>query len=119
MNVLKPAAYIIKAVFTFPAFIEFTGDGDGIEFGWQQVPCVFKGEAYLGEAAGRTGLGAVKHQAFQVFATQVAYLLFSYHPTYTVYDIAFATSIRAYDTGNAFIEIEYGFIGKTLKSLYF
>ena len=45
--------------------------------------------------------------------------MFAYHPADTIHNIAFSTAIGAYNSGDTFIKIKYGFIGKTLKSLDF
>ena len=45
--------------------------------------------------------------------------MFSNYPADTIHDIAFTTTIGANNTRDAFIKIEYGFIGKTFKSFDF
>ena len=45
--------------------------------------------------------------------------MFTYHPADAIHNIAFPATVGAYNSGDTFIKIEYGFIGKTFKSFYF
>ena len=117
MNILQAAAYIIEAVFTFSAFIEFAGDSDGAEFSRQEVLRILEGKAHLGQPGGGPGLAAVENQAFQVLGAKMTDLLLSDNPPDAVDDIAFTTTIGADDTSNAFIKADKGLVSKTLKSL--
>ena len=45
--------------------------------------------------------------------------MFADHPADGIDDITLSTAIRTDDTGDAFIEVDDGFIGKTLESLDF
>ena len=119
MNVFQSAGYIIEPVFTFTALIIFSGNRYRIELGRQQVLRIFKRETHFCQTTGTPGFTAVEHQAFQVFTTQVTDLVFADYPANTINDIAFAATIRTNNTGNAFIEMQYGFIGKTFKSFDF
>ena len=71
------------------------------------------------QATGAAGTATVKHQCIKVFATQCTYLLLTYYPAYTIYNIALATPIWAYNTSNPVIKIDNGLICKTFKSFNF
>jgi hypothetical protein len=45
--------------------------------------------------------------------------MFTYDPPDAINDIAFSATIGPNDAGYTFIKIQYGFIGKTLKSFDF
>jgi hypothetical protein len=49
----------------------------------------------------------------------MAYFLFTNHPPNAVDDVAFAATIWANDSGDALIETDNCFIGKTFKTLDF
>ena len=46
-------------------------------------------------------------------------LLLADHPTNRIDNITFAATIGAYDTGDVFIEVNKGFIGKAFETLDF
>jgi hypothetical protein len=119
MDIFQPAGYIIEAIFTFSAFIIFSGNRYRIELGWQQVFGIFKRKTHFCQTTGTPGFTAVEYKAFQVFTPEVTDLMFADYPADTIDDIAFAATIRANNTRNPFIEIQYGFIGKTFKSFDF
>jgi hypothetical protein len=111
--------YIIEAVFAFSALVEFSCDCNCAEFCWQKVPGIFKCETHFCEPAGGSSSGAIEDEALEVFASEVADLLFPYYTADAVYNITFTTAIGAYYPGDTFIKVEYGFVGKTLKTLDF
>ena len=119
MDVFQATDHVIQAVFTFSAFVVFTGHGHRIEFHREQVAGIFECETYFGKATGTPAFRAVEDQALKVLTTQVADLMFTNHPADTVYDIALAASVRTYYTGYTFVKIKYGLVCKTLESLYF
>ncbi len=119
LDILQAAADIVQAVFTFPAFIEFSGDGNRTEFRWKEVLGVFEGQAHLRQTRSRAGAGPVKDQAFEVFGPQVADLLFADDPANAIDDIAFSATVGADDPGDTLVKADMGLIGKTLESLNF
>ena len=119
LYIFQAALYVVEAVFTFAALIEFTRYGNGIELGGKQVARILEGKAHLRQAAGRACFGPVEHQAFEVLTTQVTDLLLTDHPADTVHDVAFTATIGPDNAGNAFVEIERRLVGKALKTLDF
>ena len=119
MDILQTAGYIIQAVFAFPVFIVFAGDGYSIELSGQEVFGILEGQAYFSQPASTAAFRAVEHETFEVFASEVADFVFTDYPTDTVDDIAFATTVRTDYPRNTFIKMQGGFVGKTFESFDF
>ena len=119
MNVLQPALDIIQPIFALAAFVEFAGDRYGVEFRGQQIPGVLEGEADFCQATRTARPRTVEDQTLQVFASQIADLMFTDHPADGIDDVTLATAVRTDDAGDALIEVDDGFVGKTLESLDF
>ena len=119
MDIFQAALHIIQTVFALPAFVKLAGDGNGIKFCRQEVPCIFERQAHFGQAACTPCFRSVEDQAFQVLGTQVADLVFTNNPADGIHDIAFATAVGANNAGYPFIKIDDGLIGETFKSFDF
>ncbi len=117
LNVFQPALHIVEPIFTFPALVEATGDGNSIEFRRQQVARVLESETDLCQSAGTTGLGSVKNQAFQVLGPELADLLLPDHPADTVHDIGFSTTVGPYNAGHVLVELNHRFVREALEPL--
>ena len=119
MDVLQPAAHIIKTVFAFSAFIKFACYCNGIKFCGKKILRILKSEAYFSKSAGAPGFGAIKHKALKILTSQLADLLLTNYPADTIYNVTFTATIGANNTGYSFIKIYRCFVGKTFKTFDF
>ena len=119
MNVFQAAGHVIQPVLTFPALVVFAGNRYRIKLGWQQVFGIFKCQANFSQAGCTARFTAIEYQAFQVFTAEVTDLMLPDHPPDTIDDITLTTAVRANDSGDTFIKMKDGLVGKTFKSFDF
>ncbi|OQB34958.1 MAG: hypothetical protein BWY09_02494 [Candidatus Hydrogenedentes bacterium ADurb.Bin179] len=115
LDILEPAGGFIEEILALAGAEDTAGDGDLVEFGAEDGFAIGEGDVDLGHAEGFADIGAVEDTIFHLGAAEGAGAGFAQHPADGVGDVAFATAVGPDDGGEAGLELEPGFIGKTLE----
>src|SRR5690606_19931499 len=88
-------------------------------FRGQDVFRVVERQRYFGQIGCFTALRSVKDDVFHLFGAQHTCALLAQHPSDSIYDVGFSTTIWPNDSGDTLVEMDGDLVAETFKTLYF
>ena len=120
VHVTQAHALLVDVVFTLAAAVIPAGDGDlALLHSGEDVLGVVEHERHLREAHLAALFRAAEDDVLHLRAAQRFARLLAHDPADRVRHVGLAAAVGADDGGDILTEVQYGFIGKALKSLNF